>query len=531
MTRLTKSVFAAMLCIWALIGPLAVAEEPRDTVLLTNIGVWDGSSGTVQTNQFILIVSGEIVVVGPEQPTVSVDATILDSSGHVALGNIAPGLTANFVVLDANPQEDISVLARANQHTQLVVKNGQVIENRLDQIEAPEPAEEDPLHMPLRTLVVSNDSASIVVGGVISVDGIDLVQDSASKQQLGDLTGLRGAGLTAARFVVFGHLGQKHKFTYYSDWGYNGFEEGFDITEDDEYSVYNLELTFPEMRIGTLTVGRTKAPTTISRVSGGAYLPTAFRQAPVNALTKSRDNGVKLTNTAFDKRMTWGVGVFNDWLAGGRTIATTNTYVTGRVTGLVFDDKTNEHMLEMGLGMRWTDFVEDSMRFRAGPGVPFTPNFLDTGDMPGDEARWLTGEIAWRKGDFMLQAEHIRTELDSPTIGDPTFSGSYLWGEWTMTGESRSWNYDTAQFGRPLPSHDFTKGGKGLWSFGFALNETDLNEGLVNGGDMRQAMIGLNWYPSQSYRWGLAYGRTWLDRDGIDSTTDFLHLFIHVSNL
>ena len=87
------------------------------------------------------------------------------------------------------------------------------------------------------------------------------------------------------------------------DVGFNGFGEGFDITSDDEYSLYNLEFTFPEMRIGKLTVGRMKAPATISRVSGGAYLPTAFRQAPVSALTKSRDDGVRLTNTAFDSNL------------------------------------------------------------------------------------------------------------------------------------------------------------------------------------------------------------------------------------
>ena len=524
-------VHVSMACLLLFVWLPASAQEQANVVLLTNIGIWDGSSGTVRNDQHILIVAGEIVAAGSELPRAPSGAHVIDGSGHVAVGTIAPGRIANFVVLDADPQKDISVLAQANLHTQLLVKDGQVIEDHYEVIVPIEPAVEDPDHMPLRTIQVSNDWASIGVGGVISVDGLDLIQDDESEQQFGDLTEFRQAGLTAARFVFFGHLGREHSVNYYVDLGYNGFGEGFDITSDDEYSLYNLEFTFPEMRIGKLTVGRMKAPTTMSRVSGGAYLPTAFRQANVSALTRSRDDGVRLTNTAFDKRMTWGVGVFNDWLTAGHSIDDTNTYVTGRVTGLVFDDKENEQLLEVGLGMRWTDFVEDSIRFRAGPGVPFVPNYLDTGAIPGDGARWLTGEISWRKRNFMLTAEHVRTELDSPTIGDPTFSGSSVWFEWTMTGETRPWNYDKAQFGRPLPAHDFTKGGKGLWSFAFALNDTDLNEGLIDGGDMQQAMIGINWYPSQSYRWGLAYGRTWLDRDGLDSTTDFLHLFIHLSNL
>jgi phosphate-selective porin OprO/OprP len=522
-------ILAFCLCFFCCLS--AYAQEQTNAVLLTNIGIWDGSSGEVRNGQHILIIAGEIVEAGSEKPRAPSGTQIMDGSGHVAVGAITPGRIANFVVFDASPLENISVFARADLHTQLLVKDGELLENHYAVVRQPGPDVDDADHMPLRVIEANNGWASIAIGGIISVDGVDTIQDDESEQQIGDLTEYRGAGLTAARFVIYGHLGRNNPFTYYSDWGYNGFEEGFDVTEDDEYSLYNLELTFPEMRIGKLTVGRMKAPTTISRVSGGAYLPTAFRQAPISALTKSRDNGVRLTNTAFDKRITWGMGVFNDWLVDGRSMSDTNTYVTGRVSGLVFDDKSNDHLLELGLGMRWTDFVEDSIRFRARPGVPFVPNFLDTGDMQGDEARWLTGELAWRKRNFMVTAEHVRTKLDSPTIGDPTFSGSYVWFEWTLTGETRSWNYDKAVFGRPLPSRDFTKGGKGLWSFAFAVNDTDLNEGMIDGGDMQQVMLGINWYPSKSFRWGLAYGRTWLDRDGLDSTTDFLHLFIHLSNL
>jgi len=498
---------------------------------LVDIGIWDGSSGEVRNKQHILIVDGEIITVGSEKPLTPSGAQVLDGYGHIALGTIVPGRIANFVVLDANPQEDISVLARADQHTRLVIRDGRVIENKYVAIPPPDSEEEDPDHVPLRTIELNNDRASIYLAGIVSVDGLSYDQDEESRQQVGDLTEFEGGVISAARIVIGGHLGRDHQAEYYVDWGYNGFDEGFDIVHDDEFSLYNLEIKFPELRIGELTIGRMKAPSNLSRNWGGAYLPTAVRQAPVNSLTKSRDDGVRLTNTAFDKRLTWGVGVFNDWLTKGTNLSETNTYVTGRVAGLVFDDKENEHLLQVGLGMRLSDFVEDSIRFRAGPGVPSLPNFLDTGDMPADGVSWLTGEFAWRKRNFMVTAEHVQTDLDSPTIGNPTFRGSYVWFEWTMTGESRSWNYDQSLPKRPQPSRDFTKGGKGLWNLVFAINDTDLNQGLIEGGDMQQAMIGINWFPQKSFRWGLGYGRTWLDRDGIDSTSDFLHLFIHLSNL
>ena len=398
-------------------------------------------------------------------------------------------------------------------------------------ITPPEPETEDPDHMPHRMIGVNYGWASIGIGGIISVDGLDLIQDEASKQQVGDLTQYRGGELTAARFVIFGHFGKNFPITYYTDMGYNGFEEGFDIVNDDEFSIYNLEFTFPMMGIGTLTIGKMKAPASLSRNWGGAYMPTALRAAPISALTKSRDDGVRLTNTAFYKRMTWGVGVFNEWLTLGKSFNNTNTYVTGRVTVLVFDDRENRHLLQMGVGMRWTNSVENYVRFRSRPGVPTVPKYLDTGDMTGDKVTWLTGELAWRKRNLMITAEHVRTDVSSPTFGDPTFTGSYLWFEWTLTGETRKWNYDSALPGRPLPSKDFTKGGKGLWALALAVVDADLNEGLIDGGDMQQVMIGINWYPQRSFRWGLHFNRTWLNRFGIKGTTDFLHLFLHVSNL
>jgi len=516
---------------WVFCTLSAFAQDSADSVLLTNVGVWNGSNDEVHGGQHILVIDGKIVEVGPELPQAPPGILIIDGTGHVAVGAIAPDRVANFVVFDANPQDDISILTGSGNHTQLLVKNGWIEIDHYGEDGPPVFVDEDPDHMPERWLTADNGWASITAGGIISVDGLETIQDDESVQQVGDLTEFSGAGLTAARFVLFGHLGTKRLVEYYTDWGYNGFEEGFDITTDDEYTLHNLEIRFPKTPVGVLTIGRMKAPTTISRLWGGAYLPTAFRQAPVSALTKSRDSGVRLTNTALDRRLTWGVGVFNDWIIEGRSIDDTNTYVTGRVSGLVFDDKQTEHLLELGLGMRWTNFVDDSIRFSARPGIPFVPYYLDTGDIPGDEARWLTGELAWRKERFMLTAEHIRTDLDSPAIGDPSFAGSYVWFEWTLTGESRAWNYDDALFGRPLPSRDFTKGGKGLWSLSFAVNDTDLNDGLINGGDMQQVMLGVNWYPQKSYRWGLAYGRTWLDRDGLESKSDFLHLFIHLSNL
>ena len=167
----------------------ALAQGTADTLLLTNIGIWDGSSGEVRNDQYILIVAGEIVAVGSEKPSAPSDAQIMDGTGHVALGAIAPGRIANLVVFDANPQEDISILARADLHTQLLIKDGQVIENYYEHFRLPEPDYDDSDHVQTRSIEANNGWASFGFGGAVSIDAVELDLDDASQQQFGPGTG------------------------------------------------------------------------------------------------------------------------------------------------------------------------------------------------------------------------------------------------------------------------------------------------------------------------------------------------------
>jgi phosphate-selective porin len=179
-----------------------------------------------------------------------------------------------------------------------------------------------------------------------------------------------------------------------------------------------------------------------------------------------------------------------------------STYVTGRLTGQLLSDDIHGRLLHVGLAARYSDFTNESIRFRSKPGIPFVPDFLDTGDMPGDSARWLTGEFAYRKDRLFVSGEYIRTDLDSPAIGNPIFIGSYLWAEWSLTGEVRNYNAEKGLFTRPLPAHDFGKGGAGHWSMALGANDTELNEGVINGGDMQQVMFSINWYPPEKLSLG-----------------------------
>jgi len=526
-------------CIWKIVltviflvgGPSEIMARSASDILIADVGVWDNASNGARQGVFLLIADGKIVASGATMPDAPEGARSIDGTGLFVLGDVSTGTKANFVVLDANPAEDISVVADTAAHVKLVFVNGSLLKDELVQKKNAATIEEDTFHVPLRAIIANRDWGSIGFAGIITIDGIGVHQDEAGVQQVGEIERTQN-GVSGVRFGIFGHLGRKSPITYFTDIGYNGFEEGFDVQNNDEYSLYNLEIGIPRTPIGSFTVGRMKPPGSISRVWPGAYLPMTARPAPVSALTKSRDDGIRLTNTAFDKRMTWSVSLANDWLTEDvSSMSDASSYVTGRITSLLLNDTADDRLLHVGLTARYSDFANETIRFRAKPGIPFVENFVDTGDMRGDAARWLTGDIAYRKGPLMISGEYIRTDLDSPTIGDPTFTGSYVWAEWTLTGETRAYNADKATFGRLLPTRDFSKGGRGLWSLVASVSDTDLNEGTIEGGDMQQVILGVNWYPQKSFRWGVAFSRIWLDRLGLQSETNYAHMFFHVSNL
>jgi len=97
------------------------------------------------------------------------------------------------------------------------------------------------------------------VRGVLGLSTQRFDQNSASMAQVGDLGEYERAEVVAARLTLGGHI------------------------------------------------GRMKAPESISRAMAGQYLTMAIRAVPISVLTASRENGIRLTNTAFDQRKFWAI--------------------------------------------------------------------------------------------------------------------------------------------------------------------------------------------------------------------------------
>lgn len=134
----------------------------------------------------------------------------------------------------------------------------------------------------------------------------------------------------------------------------------------------------------------------------------------------------------------------------------------------------------------------------------------------------LEAGASWRA--FYAAAEWFKLDVDRTAVGaaaspfDPSFSGWYVQGAYTLTGERRGWTSSTGGFKgiKPDRAFDLAKGSWGAWEVGARYSDLDLDDhagsagaaapiGGVRGGDQKVTSLGLNWYPNNVVRFMLDY--------------------------
>jgi phosphate-selective porin OprO/OprP len=105
----------------------------------------------------------------------------------------------------------------------------------------------------------------------------------------------------------------------------------------------------------------------------------------------------------------------------------------------------------------------------------------------------------------------------SAAAGHPDFSGYYLTGSWVLTGETRPYDRTVGYARRIIP-----KGRWGAPELVARYSHIDLDDGAVQGGSFNKTHIGLNWWATRRWKFGVGWGRTWLRRFGTTGRTDSL---------
>lgn len=153
---------------------------------------------------------------------------------------------------------------------------------------------------------------------------------------------------------------------------------------------------------------------------------------------------------------------------------------------------------------------------------------VDTAAIPASGVTQYGVELAGVWKSLYLAGEWIDIAIDRSTAAfDPSFSGWYVQGAWTLTGERRQWNAANGGYQGIRPASPFNpKNGKwGAWEIGARYSDLDLNDragvagaatpaGGIRGGEQKISTVGLNWYPNRTVRFLLDY--QWVDVDRLN---------------
>ncbi len=157
---------------------------------------------------------------------------------------------------------------------------------------------------------------------------------------------------------------------------------------------------------------------------------------------------------------------------------------------------------------------------------------VDTGAINSDglTAYGLEAGASWKNfyaaGEWYgIDVSRKPTAPATTTPFDPSFSGWYAQGAWTITGERHVWTNANGGFLgiRPAKVFDPQRGAWGAWELAARYSVLDLNDregvagaaspaGGIRGGEQKITTVGLNWYPNNVIRFLLDYQWTRVDR-------------------
>ena len=289
-------------------------------------------------------------------------------------------------------------------------------------------------------------------------------------------------------------------------------------------------MTFREIPYaGNIRIGNQKEMIGLEHMNSSRFLDFMERSPLQDAFNGPNNNGftpgITAYDTAFDERTTWGLGFFknNDYDSGFPFDVGDNNYVyNNRVTWTPWYDEASggRYLLHTGLGTVVRTFDNSPGAYTGGTNVrirargdvrnmasTLPPNYVDTGNFYANDQLLLNPELALVYGPWLLQAEYEYCSMGGAApikgaapLGDVTFQGGYAQVLYFLTGEHRAYNRKTASFGRVVPYENayVTKDtgfcSLGAWQLGFRYDWLDLNSGLINGGNVSNITVGLNWF-------------------------------------
>lgn len=356
---------------------------------------------------------------------------------------------------------------------------------------------------------IKESGFSLIPGLVLLGDYSSFDQDEANVKQLGIQ---ESAWETrAVRLILRGHIGTEYKVKYLWSVEYNDLK----YLDAPLWQITDLSFAFPLSSTGRteLVIGKQKEAFSYEMVGDAANLPQQERI--LNPFFQSRNIGAQITHISEDQRYTFRAGIFNDSRFETGDYQEGDWQAAARVTSLLWDNPERSRYMHVGIAGRYVGASEDVLRYRGKAESNVSSNFVDTGTFSADHAAHLGLEALWNDGPFSLLAEYNQAWITSSATGDPSFYGCYLTGSWVLTGESHPYDRTVGYARRIIPKSRW-----GAPELVVRLAHIDLEDAEAHGGEFDRVSLGLNWWASRRWKFGVTWGRTWLDRDGTNGTAE-----------
>jgi len=337
------------------------------------------------------------------------------------------------------------------------------------------------------------------LGFAVLADYTFVGQDSPNRTQVGPQEST--SDLRAGRVVLSGQFKFARPWTYLIAGDLNEFRE----SEDRLFEGLDCSVTIPLWRESRVVIGKQKEPFVYEMIGDAANLPQQERI--LNAFFTSRNDGVRYLHNYLKDRMSFSVGIYNDWLRKNVELADSGTQVSSRLTGLPIMSADGREFLHLGVAVRYFGADEGELRFKARPESNALDNFVDTGAFPAKYAKELAVEALYNTGPFSVLTEYAQAWVASPEKANPSFRGSYVTGSYVFTGEHRPYDKTVGYARRIIPRSRW-----GAVELVGRISYLDIDDTLVKGGTLAKWYAGVNWWASRQWKLGVGYGRTALDR-------------------
>jgi len=325
-----------------------------------------------------------------------------------------------------------------------------------------------------------------------------------------------GAELRRARFYSSGTV---YNVVYYKT-DYDYAEDGTSKFKDVYIGVKKIPV------LGSIRAGYLKEPIGLEMQGSSNGIPFMER-AVTEFMVPSRNSGVLVERGFPNGRGTVAVGVFRDADDYGR--AQGHSYnVTARATAVPYVEDDGRMLVHLGaaISIRRPEGGDFSLAataathmspFLARTRVDSTETLEHT-----DRVVLLGAEAAGILGPVLLQGEFVLAATANDTLYDPSFSSFYVEASYMLTGEHRRYESGIIEGIHPAENFD-GDGGRGAWEVAARFARIDLTDGVVEGGELSDVTLGLNWYLNPYAR--IMFNYVHADLDHVGASNAFMTRF------